>query len=107
MVLHPRCDQERGAAGGGESFTIIMKPPKTARRCVQCNAEFMARYKKFVTCGAHQCVVARLLSRGKHCADRRRNINPVKWNTAKRESYHIRCAVKWIVRQEVEALVPA
>ena len=52
MVLHPRCDQGRGAAGGGESFTIIiMKPPKTTKRCVICNAEFTTNYPdRFFTC---------------------------------------------------------
>ena len=132
MVLHPRCDQGRGAAGGGESFTIIiMKPPKIVKRCVICNTEFTTNYPdRFFTCRTncsrlygHNC--RKMLGqsgRYKNIKKKWKDENPEKCarynkkykdaNRKKVNEWHrvnnaIRAAIKHEVEEEVRSLVPA
>ena len=131
MVLHPRCDQGRGAAGGGESFTIIiMKPPKTTKRCVICNAEFTTNYPdRFFTCSTRCSSLygynyRNILSKSGRCKDMKktwkqknpkkcalyskkyRDVNREKMNMRARVDNAIRAAIKHEVEEEVRSLVP-
>ena len=131
MVLYPRCDQGRGAAGGGESFTvIIMKPPKIVKRCVICNTEFTTNYPdRFFTCSTncsrlygHNC--RKMLGQSgryknikkkwkdenpEKCAlysKKYRDVNREKMNMRARVDNAIRAAIKHEVEEEVRSLVP-